>query len=339
MAYQYLDSIMDLTLQERQTSRALAFVQAGPNLGGYELVTGEWQSGHLVSSELDIYRVSLTAGATVTVESHSARRSLLIVYDEAGKAVEAVEPGYGDFTRLTFVVPRTGAYYVDAGWNGAMFIDSRIEISVDFKAPGFLGNDFLQGSQAFAGPGQDLVWGTAGADYLRGDEGNDQLDGFDGNDDLNGNMGDDTVSGGTGDDWVLGGKDNDSLSGGMGNDLVYGNLGADVCDGGSGDDTLRGGQADDLIDAGGGDDWLSGDRGDDTLIGGLSRDIFHTFGDAGLDMVMDFGAFDRVQLDPGTQYDVAQVGADTVITMAGGGRMILVNVILADLPAGWIFVG
>lgn len=137
----------------------------------------------------------------------------------------------------------------------------------------------------------------------------------------------------------MGGKDNDSLAGDSGADIVYGNLGSDTCDGGAGNDIVRGGQQDDVLTGGAGDDWLSGDRDADTLTGGAGADVFHTFGDAGLDRVTDFNAAegDRVQLDPGTQYAVAQVGEDTVITMAGGGQMVLVGVQLSGLTTGWIY--
>ena len=66
----------------------------------------------------------------------------------------------------------------------------------------------------------------------------------------------------------------------------------------------------------------------------------HTFGDAGIDRVTDFnaGEGDRVQLDPGTQYTLSQVGADTVVDMGGGNQMVLQNIQLSSLPAGWIFV-
>ena len=37
------------------------------------------------------------------------------------------------------------------------------------------------------------------------------------------------------------------------------------------------------------------------------------------------------------QQCVAQVGADTVINMTGGGQMVLVGVQLSTLPDGWIF--
>ena len=74
-------------------------------------------------------------------------------------------------------------------------------------------------------------------------------------------------------------------------------------------------------------------------MGGAGADRFHTFGEAGVDRVLDFSLAqgDRVQLDPGTQYTVSQVGADTVISMTGGGQMVLVGVQASALTDGWIF--
>ena len=194
-------------------------------------------------------------------------------------------------------------------------------------------------NRLFGGGGNDTVRGGDGANYLRGDDGADSLGGGIGFDDINGNVGDDTASGGAGDDWVVGGKDRDLLFGDDGNDLVYGNLGADTCEGGSGNDTLRGGQQDDMLLGGAGDDFLSGDRDNDTLTGGAGADVFHTFAEAGVDRVTDFSASqgDRVMLVAGTQYTLAQVGADTVISMTGGGQLILVGVQMNTLTTGWIF--
>jgi len=46
-----------------------------------------------------------------------------------------------------------------------------------------------------------------------------------------------------------------------------------------------------------------------------------------------------VQLDPGTTYAVAQVGADTVITLGGSAanQVILVGVQMSTLTGSWIF--
>ena len=205
---------------------------------------------------------------------------------------------------------------------------------------GSAGADFLFGG----GEGPDSVFGGGGADYisgagyLRGDEGNDQIQGGGQFDDINGNMGDDLLYGHGGGDWVVGGKDNDTLSGDAGDDIVYGNLGADICNGADGSDTVRGGQADDVLDGGAGDDWLSGDRGSDVVRGGAGADIFHSFAEADADTVLDFNAAegDRVMLDPGTIYTLEQVGPDAVIRM-GASTLVLSNVSLAALPAGWIF--
>jgi Ca2+-binding RTX toxin-like protein len=209
---------------------------------------------------------------------------------------------------------------------------------------GYAGNDLIVGGGAsstiYGGTGADTVQAaSAAAGYLRGDEGDDSIRGGAGFDDINGNMGDDTCVSGGGNDWVVGGKDNDSLVGSAGANLVYGNLGNDTCEGGDGADVVRGGQDNDLVSGGAGNDFVSGDKGDDTMTGGAGADLFHTFGDAGIDRVLDFSLAqgDRVQLDPGTQFTVSQIGADTVINMTGGGQMTLVGVTMSTLTPGWIF--
>lgn len=207
------------------------------------------------------------------------------------------------------------------------------------------GDDGLDGEagddRAFGGLGADTIVDAGGSNYLRGDEGDDSIVGGAGFDDINGNVGSDTASGGLGEDWVVGGKDNDSLSGGEAYDLVYGNLGNDTCDGGAGNDIVRGGQQDDRLFGGDGDDYMSGDKDNDTLTGGAGADIFHSFGDAGLDRVTDFNRAegDRVLLDAGTTYSVADSGGDVVISMTGGAQMILVGVSMSSLTGNWITVG
>jgi Ca2+-binding RTX toxin-like protein len=180
-----------------------------------------------------------------------------------------------------------------------------------------------------------------GMDYLRGEDGDDIIYGGFGFDDVHGNMGNDTVSGGQGGDWVVGGKDNDRLTGDDGDDIVYGNLGNDTCDGGTGADLVRGGQGDDLLAGGAGNDFLSGDLGEDTMSGGSGADIFNSFATAGTDRVTDFSRAegDRVRLEPGSAWTVSQVGADTVVDITGGGRVVLVGVSMSTLTGDWIFVG
>ncbi|MDB5446339.1 MAG: hypothetical protein JWQ97_1656 [Phenylobacterium sp.] len=190
------------------------------------------------------------------------------------------------------------------------------------------------------GAGNDVMAGGPGAEYLRGAAGADTITGGAAADTINGNAGADSLQGGAGDDLVLGGRDNDVLQGQDGADDLNGNLGDDTVDGAAGADTVRGGQGNDVLFGGDGADWLSGDRGDDTLSGGAGADTFHASLGSGLDKVLDFNAQDgdRIQLDPGVAYTVAQQGPDTVITLGGGAdRIVLAGVQADTLPSGWLF--
>lgn len=189
-----------------------------------------------------------------------------------------------------------------------------------------------------AGAGDDTISGGDGVTYLRGGDGNDLIRGGAAFNDINGNAGNDTIFGGQGNDWLVGGKGDDSIVGGGGNQILYGNLGNDTILGGAGGDTIRGGQGDDVLVGGSGADWISGDLGNNTLSGGAGADTFHASSNGGIDQVLDFNFAegDRVQLDAGTAYTVAQVGADTVINL-GSGHMTLVGVQASTLGAGWIF--
>lgn len=182
--------------------------------------------------------------------------------------------------------------------------------------------------------------GDAG-DFLRGEDGNDQIWGGGGRDDLQGNTGNDTVSGGADGDWAVGGKDDDQLFGNEGDDVVLGNLGQDGCFGGAGSDVVRGGQGDDLVRGGLGDDFVSGDRGNDTLAGGAGADLFNSFAQAGLDRIEDFNRAegDRLALEDGAAFSVAQEGADAVVTVGGAARVVLVGVQASSLTGDWIVLG
>lgn len=211
---------------------------------------------------------------------------------------------------------------------------------------GGAGNDMLYsgagGDTIHGDAGDDTIAGFASGSYLRGDEGNDSMIGGIGFDDMHGNLGNDTVSGGRGDDWVLGGQGQDYVFGDDGNDFIHGNIGNDTCYGGFGNDAVRGGQGDDMLQGQGGDDYMSGDRGDDTISGGAGADTFHAFTGVGLDRVTDFNRSegDRVLLDAGTVYTVAQEGQDTVIMLGSpADRMVLVGVQMSTLTTGWIVTG
>ncbi|MDD3838599.1 MAG: calcium-binding protein, partial [Phenylobacterium sp.] len=66
-------------------------------------------------------------------------------------------------------------------------------------------------------------------------------------------------------------------------------------------------------------------------------DLFHMMAQGGIDRVTDFDAAegDRVTAS-GASFTVAQQGADTVILLASGDQMILLNVSAASLPPGSI---
>lgn len=141
-----------------------------------------------------------------------------------------------------------------------------------------------------------------------------------------------TITGGAGDDQLRADGAGDVLQGLAGNDALFG---------GAGDDTLNGGLGNDSLNGGPGTDWLTGGGGADTLTGGHGADTFHAFAGSGVDIVTDFNAAegDRVQLDPGTNYTVGQVGADVVIDMGPGDQLVLKNVVLTSLHDGWLFQG
>ena len=113
--------------------------------------------------------------------------------------------------------------------------------------------------------------------------------------------------------------------------------GADTLDGGLGSDSLYGGKGDDALAGGDGDDVLRGDLDDDTLSGGVGADVFIAQG-GGADRVLDFNAADgdRVHVETGQSYAVAQQGSDVVIDLGGDAHMVLVNIQHTSLQDGWI---
>ena len=293
-----------------------------------------------------VYGFNSNAERDWFVASNSSTRLIFAVWDAGGNDTF----DFSGYSQNQTIDLREG-FFSNVGsliGNVAIAQGARIE-----NAIGGFGADTINGNalanqifgnagadRVFAGAGNDTIDGGAGAGYLRGEDGNDSIVGGAAFDDIQGNTGHDTESGGDGDDWVVGGKDNDLLFGDAGGDVVFGNLGDDTVQGGTGNDTVRGGQGNDTLSGGDGADYVSGDRGSDSMVGGAGADLFHTSSDAGIDSVFDFNAAegDRVLLDPGTTYSVAQVGADVVITLGSASdQMILANVQLSSLPAGWIF--
>jgi len=292
-----------------------------------------------------VYGFNSTAGRDWFAATSSSSRVIFAVWDAGGRDTfdfsgysqsQTIDLREGFFSNVGGLVGNVaiaqGAKIENAiGGSGADTINGN---ALDNSIVGGAGYDSI-----FAGAGNDTIEGGAGQSYLRGEDGNDSIVGGSAFDDIQGNTGNDTERGGAGDDYVVGGKDNDLLYGDDGFDLVYGNIGADTCDGGAGNDIVRGGQDNDSIAGGAGDDFLSGDKGADTVSGGAGADLFHISLDSGSDRVIDFNVAegDRVHLDPGTTYSVAQVGADTVITLGSGAdQMILVGVQMSSLTPGWI---
>ena len=194
------------------------------------------------------------------------------------------------------------------------------------------------GAIVMAGGGTDTVLGGLHSDYLHGGTGDDSIAAGGGLDTVRGGQGDDWLHGNAGEDVLFGDLGGDIMHGGRGADMVHGGAGADTLLGDAGDDVVRGGQGDDVIFGGEGDDLISGDRGDDTLVGGAGADTFSTFGDAGLDVITDFNAAegDRLRIEDGASYAVRQEGADVIVEVAGGARVVLLDVQLSTLGDGWI---
>lgn len=276
---------------------------------------------------------------------NSSTRLIFAVWDAGGRDTF----DFSGYSQNQLIDLREGFFSNVGGLVGNVAVAQGAQIE---NAEGGFGADTVNGNalanlldgnggadRIFAGAGNDTIDGGAGSGYLRGEDGNDSIVGGAAFDDIQGNAGQDTESGGEGDDWVVGGKDGDSLAGDAGGDLVYGNLGADTLDGGAGADTVRGGQGDDVLTGGSGEDFVSGDLGADTMTGGAGADSFHSFTGTGLDTITDFSRAegDRIQLDPGNTFTVAQAGADTVITLGGVDRVVLVGVQVTSLTGDWIF--
>ena len=100
------------------------------------------------------------------------------------------------------------------------------------------------------------------------------------------------------------------------------------------------------MDGGAGFDVLYGGKGDDVLIGGADHDQFVFAPGDGADRILDFvagGAEDAINLQAyvtaSIGWSIAQVGADTAITLNNGDSITLYGVHATDLVSqgGWIF--
>ncbi|WP_293355488.1 M10 family metallopeptidase C-terminal domain-containing protein [Phenylobacterium sp.] len=319
---------------------------AAPQLDDIRAAQIEYGANMSTRTGDTVYGFNSTAGRDWFAAANSSSRVIFAVWDAGGRDTF----DFSGYSQNQVIDLREGFFSNVGGLTGNVAVAQGAKIE---NAIGGFGADTINGNaldnaidggagfdSVFSGAGNDTIAGGAGTSYLRGEDGNDSIAGGAVFDDIQGNTGNDTERGGDGDDFVVGGKDNDVLFGENGADLVYGNIGSDTCDGGTGDDIVRGGQDNDSISGGDGADFMSGDRGSDTVSGGAGADIFHISSDAGSDRVLDFNLAegDRVQLDPGATFSVAQVGEDTVITLASpSDQMILVGVQMGALTPGWIF--
>lgn len=265
-------------------------------------------------------------------EAAANQRAVFAVWDAGGRDTF----DFSGYVSDAVIDLRQGAFSSTGGLKGnvAIAVGADIEIAI-----GGGGHDVIYGNPLanvlIGGTGNDSLSGFEGEDSIAGGFGQDQLWGGGAWDYMHGNQGADTLWGGDGGDWVVGGQDGDRLNGEAGDDYIVGNLGADTAYGGEGRDTILGGQADDVLLGEAGDDYLLGDRGDDLLTGGAGADTFHMMAAGGFDRVTDFsaGEGDRVTVS-GAGFTVAQQGADTVISLASGDQMILLNVSVTSLTPG-----
>jgi len=244
-------------------------------------------------------------------------------------AGHTVEFGAQIATDAFFISSQPMFLFSDARGPSTLVIGGAQGDEIDLANPLSDRFDTATSSAVFGGPGNDIIVGDGGPNLMQGNTGDDTLEGFEGSEVFYGGQGNDVI--------ITNGSD-DMNNGG---DYAQGNKGDDTIDGDTGADTLLGGQGNDSIRGGGSDDYISGDRGDDTVTGGPGADTFHAFAGSGIDRVLDFNRAegDRVLLDPGTTFHVDQIGADTVVTLDGGGEVVLVAVQASTLNGDWIVVG
>jgi Ca2+-binding RTX toxin-like protein len=250
----------------------------------------------------------------------------------------------GDHVLTAVAVDRAG----NASAASAPFhISIGAEAGPTSASPPTHGDDLIQARAdaplVAAAQGNDTIVGGEFADTLWGGQGRDSITGGGDHNEINGNQGEDTLIGRSHiGDQLYGGQGDDLIDarGSTGQDSVNGNMGDDVIHAGSGGGLFWGGQGDDVIFGGAGADWISGDKGRNTVTGGGGPDTFHATQN-GETRVTDFHLADgdRVQVDAGADYSFAQVGGDTIIDVAHGGRLVLQGVQATSLTGDWIFSG
>ena len=144
---------------------------------------------------------------------------------------------------------------------------------------------------------------------------------------FSGNKLDNTIVGSFGNDVVMGMEGNDFIRTTSGNDTIWGN---------SGNDTLNGETGNDILHGGDGDDILRGRSGNDTFVfsGANGNDRIYDFQDGG--NLIDFSAY---AVNAIGDFDIDQVGVNTVLSNYGGGTIRLDNITAGDLTDGDFIFG
>jgi serralysin len=131
--------------------------------------------------------------------------------------------------------------------------------------------------------------------------------------------------------------------------VMTGGNGSDRLNGLAGNDTVAGGLGNDFLNGGLGNDWLQGGAGNDYLTGGTGNDVFRFDAQDGVttrDIITDFAALglghDVIELstslaasfdDLVANHAFAQVGLNTLVTLAANEQVLLMNVNVAHLTA------
>ncbi|MCA8869060.1 MAG: right-handed parallel beta-helix repeat-containing protein [Rhodobacteraceae bacterium] len=297
-----------------------------------------------------VFTVKSAAGLMTEAEWHKVD----ITYSAVNERLKLYVDGeLAGMVSASGVTPSKAYWNLDLGdsWNGSIKgviddfslsagADSAQDILLDYK---YMERDinvirssgeklYLEGNDnndliAVAGQDENTAFNVkilsyAGDDDIFVTEGRARVGSGDGND---------TISLGNADDIARGGKGKDIIHGGSGADFLVGNRGNDTLNGEAGDDHLRGGLHNDTLNGGTGNDVLDGGYGNDLLIGGEGEDVFFFRGafDQGTDVVVDFtDGVDMIGIS-GLTYadiDITASGAGTIISLSGGGNIILEGV-------------
>jgi hypothetical protein len=315
------------------------------------------------------------AAQSPTVILQSGAKNIDVSGNLTSSVLDENSGATGNTVHDNTVVQATNAtatgYYTSALLNKIAGLDADQVFSTVQQGVTFVADTTPAGPAVTAQSLLHVTGGAAGSAVI-GHYTDDNLTGTAGNDTFNGNGGNDTLAGGAGNDSYYvpnstakiveaagGGTDLvvakgdhtleanvenlqiDAASGWAGtgnalNNVIVGNSGNNRIDGADGADTLDGGLGNDQITGGTGNDVLLGGGGTDTLTGGTGADTFVIAQGFGSDKVTDFSQAQGDTVEVVGAYTTAQVGADTVVTLASGDHITLSGVSMAALKAGWI---